>query len=203
MHGLINRSIQCFLRDTYGPDAWTKIAVAADLGFDSFEALLTYEAAQTEAVLDAACKHLSKPRDMLLEDLGTYLVSHPNVQSLRRLLRFGGVTFEEFLHSLDELHDRARLAVPGLNMPLLELRDHGATAFTLIVTHEHPGFGHVMVGILRAMADDYGALALLDFQGRKDGVETIAIELLESSFAEGRHFELGERASDPVDAVAG
>jgi len=195
MHGLINRSIQCFLRDTYGEDAWLAIAAAAELGFDNFEALMTYDAVLTEDVLSAASDHLSKPRDMVLEDLGTYLVSHPNVQSLRRLLRFGGVTFEEFLHSLDELHDRARLAVPDLTMPQLELRDHGAGTFTLIVTHPHEVFGHVMVGVLRAMADDYGTLALLDFQGRKDGVETIMIELLETSFAEGRHFELGARAS--------
>ena len=194
MHGLINRAIQCFLRDTYGEPAWQAIATAAELGFDNFEALMTYDAAMTEDVLSAACEYLSKPRDMLLEDLGTYLVSHPNVQSLRRLLRFGGVTFEEFLHSLDELHDRARLAVPDLTMPQLELRDHGGANFTLIVEHPHPGFGHVMVGVLRAMADDYGTLALLEFQGRKEGVETIVIELLETSFAEGRHFELGARA---------
>ncbi len=51
-----------------------------------------------------------------------------------------------------------------------------------------------MVGVLRAMADDYGALALLDYRGRKDEVETISVELLDMRFAEGRHFELGQRA---------
>ncbi|MCG6904907.1 MAG: heme NO-binding domain-containing protein [Rhodobacter sp.] len=190
MHGLINRSIQCFLRDTYGPEAWNAIMAAADLGFDSFEALLIYDIAQTEAVLLAACEHLGKPRDMLLEDLGTYLVSHPNVQAPRRLLRFGGETFVEFLHSLDELHDRARLAVADLELPLLDLHDHSPNAFTLRATHEYPGFGQVIVGVLRAMADDYGVLALLEFQGRRDGVETISIELLETCFAEGRDFAL-------------
>jgi hypothetical protein len=194
MHGLINRSIQCFLRDTYGGEAWHAIAAKAGLGADGFEALLVYEAALTETVLEAACAQLSTTRDMLLEDLGIYLVSHPNVQGLRRLLRFGGAEFVDFLHSLDELHDRARLAVPDLDLPQLELRDHGAGAYSLAVTHPHAGFGHVMVGVLRAMADDYGALALLEHRGRQGGVETIAIELLDMRFAEGRHFELGLRA---------
>ena len=94
MHGLINRSIQCFLRDTYGAQVWSDVAIAARLGFDSFEAMLSYESDLTEAVLTAACTHLDKRRDVLLEDLGTYLVSHPNVEALRRLLRFGGTTFE-------------------------------------------------------------------------------------------------------------
>lgn len=195
MHGLINRSIQCFLRDTYGPDVWAAVVAGAELGFDSFEAMLTYGAELTENVLQAASQELDKPRDMLLEDLGTYLVSHPEVEALRRLLRFGGATFEEFLNSLDELHDRARLAVPELAMPQLELLEHGSMAFTLIVRHEHPGFGQVMVGVLRGMADDYGALATLEFKGRRDGVETIAIELLAAGFAEGRVFELGARTA--------
>lgn len=192
MHGLINRSIQLFLRDTYGAEAWSAIAEAADLGSDNFEALLNYDAALTDAVLEAASDHLGNPRDMVLEDLGTYLVSHPNVQALRRLLRFGGESFVEFLHSLDELHDRGRLAVTDLALPLLELRDHSTSAFTLMVTHDHAGFGHVMVGVLRAMADDYGVLAFLEHQGSKDGVETISIELLEMSFAEGRDFALAQ-----------
>ncbi len=194
MHGLINRSIQCFVTDTYGHQNWAAVAARADVGEDGFEAMLTYDTAVTDAVLEAATQLLQKPRDMLLEDLGTYLASHPNVEALRRLLRFGGATFQEFLHSLDELHDRALLAVPDLTMPQLELRDHGVTDFTLIVRHDYPGFGHVVVGMLRAMADDYGALALLEHKGRADDVETIAIELLVSGFSEGRHFELGARA---------
>ena len=194
MHGLVNRSIQCFLRDTYGAEAWGPIAADAGLDSQGFEAMLTYDDARTEAVLDAAARQLGNPRDMILEDLGTYLVSHPNVESVRRLLRFGGETFVEFLYSLDDLHDRARLAVRDLSIPVLELRDHGSTAFTLIVTHPRAGFGHVMVGVLRAMADDYGALAFLQHQGRKDGVETISIELLEAGFAAGREFALGARA---------
>jgi len=194
MHGLINRSIQCFLHDTYGAAAWRDIAAAAGLDEAGFEAMLTYDMALTDAVLEAAGAHLNKQREVMLEDLGTYLVSHPNVEALRRLLRFGGASFVDFLHSLDELPDRARLAVPDLTMPALELREHGPGGYTMIVKHEHAGFGHVMVGVLRAMADDYGALVLLEYQGRRDGVETISIELLETRFAEGRHFELGLRA---------
>jgi len=191
VHGLINRSIQCFLCDTYGRATWGEIVAAADLGVENFEAMLSYDNVQTEAVLNAASDCLAKPRDMVLEDLGTYLVSHPNQRRLRRLLRFGGESFVDFLHSLDELPDRARLAVPDLTMPQLELNAHVAGTFTLAVTHEHPGFGNVMVGVLRAMADDYGSLALLEFQGRRGCAETIKIELLDVGFAQGRHFELG------------
>ncbi|MEM8654010.1 MAG: heme NO-binding domain-containing protein [Pseudomonadota bacterium] len=195
MHGLINRAIQCFVTDSYGADKWVEATRFADLDFVEFEAMLIYDDAITPAVLDAVSHVLGRPRADVMEDMGTYLVSHPNVEALRRLLRFGGVTFVEFLHSLDDLPDRARLAVSDLTLPRIELRDHSQSQFSLICESPIDGYGHVMMGILRTMADDYGALALLEHTGGGNGTETISITLIETEFAEGRVFDLGARAS--------
>ena len=132
MHGLINRAIERFVRDTYGRDTWGEVTAKAELECAEFESMLTYEDEVTDQVLDAASTVLDKPREEVLEDIGTYLVSHPKVEALRRLLRFGGVNFTEFLHSLDDLPGRARLAVANLDMPDLELREHGSLSFSLI-----------------------------------------------------------------------
>lgn len=191
MHGLINRSIQCFLRDTYGSDVWTEIAADAGLGFDNFEALLVYEDAVTEQVLRSAAERLDKPVALLMEDLGTYLISNVGSGGLRRLLRFGGVSFVDFLHSLDDLQDRVRLAVPEIVLPALEVRHHTMKSFTVVCSFDRPGFGHVIVGILRAMADDYGALVLLKHLGGNSGIEVIEVEVLDIGFARGRSFALG------------
>jgi len=194
MHGLINRAVQCFVTDSYGSDKWVEATRVADLSFVEFEAMLTYDDDMTPRLLDAVSKVLGRPRDEVMEDIGTYLVSHPNVEALRRLLRFGGVSFVEFLHSLDDLPDRARLAVSDLNLPRIELRDHSPSQFSLICESPVAGYGHVMMGVLRAMADDYGALALLEHTGAGQGKETIGITLVETEFAEGRTFDLGARA---------
>jgi hypothetical protein len=189
----VNRSIQCFIKDTYGDAAWADICQMAALGFDSFESLLTYDASQTEAVLTAAGKKLQRSRAALLEDMGTYLVSHPDLDPLRRLLRFGGETFEEFLHSLDDLHDRARLALPEMSFPRLELREHAVNSFSLYYRWGARGFGTLALGILRAMADDYGALVLLNHAIGQDDLgdlDVISIELLDAAHALGREFDL-------------
>ena len=194
MHGLINRAIQCFVTDAYGHDKWLEATQRAELDFVEFEAMMVYDDALTPALLDAIADVLDRPRDEMMEDLGTYLVSHPTVEALRRLLRFGGVNFVEFLQSLDDLPDRARLAVSDLDLPRIELREHSAGRFSLICDCPVEGYGHVMMGILRAMADDYGALAVLEHKGGGRGTEVISISLIETEFSAGRTFELGARA---------
>lgn len=192
MHGLINRAIQCFVTDTRGPQTWSAVvrAIGPFHDGDGFEALEIYDDSVTEAALAATAAVLGIPRDMLLEDIGTYLVSHPRRERLRRLLRFGGSDFTDFLHSLDDLPERARMAVPDLFLPQLDLRAHASGRFTILCRSATLGWGHVIVGVLRAMADDYGALAVLEHMGRTDETETVTVSLLDLRFTKGRHFSL-------------
>lgn len=121
-------------------------------------------------------------------------MSHPGVEAIRRLLRFSGVDFVDFLHALEDLPDRARLAVAELDLPSLSLHAHGAGLYRLEVEHGDPGglrFGHVLMGVLRAMADDYGALVVLEHRGTTATHEVIEVQLLDEGFASGRHFDLG------------
>ncbi len=191
MHGLINRSLQAFLRDTFGPPLWAEVAEAAAINPNGFEAMLTYDDAVTDRLIDAASRALTRPREALLEDLGNYLVS---LEPIRRLLRFSGVDYADFLLSLDELPERARLAVDNIGLPDLWLTAEGQGQFSLQVGPGHPGFVPVFAGILRAMADDYGAFAIVDIGAPPDdpaaAPDLIRIELLESRFAQGRDFDL-------------
>ena len=190
MLGLVNRSIQCFVQDTYGPRAWGAVARDLDIDAEGFETMLVYDDATTQALVATVARHLGKAPEMVLEDVGTWLVSHPNTEGIRRLLRFAGDSFLEFLHSLDDLPDRARLAVPDLELPELELRDLGEGSFHLFVRGEPAGVADVLTGVLRAMADDYGALVLLEQGPRTAGARRIDIRLLDMDFATGRSFSL-------------
>lgn len=194
MHGLVNRAIQCFVRDSYGMSRWLEVTRRAGVEITDFEAMLHYEDTVTEALIEAAKEVIGVSEDTILEDLGTYLVTHPNVEALRRLLRFGGVDFVDFLHSLDDLPERAKLAVDDLDLPAMEVRQHSAETFSLTCRSDRPGFGYVMMGILRTLADDYGALVFLEYRGNQTDAEVIDITLVEQAFASGREFELGARA---------
>ncbi len=198
MYGLVNRSIQCFVEDTYGRMVWERIIADARSEVVDFEAMLSYDDALTGQVIEATAKHLSRDRSGLLEDLGSYLVTHQHMEAVRRLLRFGGHTFEDFLQSLDDLHDRVKLAVPDLELPFLTLEQQSEESYTVACRFSEPGYGAVLLGMLRALADDYGVLVLLDLEDANDGeapYELLKVNLLETSFASGRSFSLAGQAA--------
>ena len=199
MHGLINKALQAFVCDAYGAPAWDAIlersGVGMALGPDGFEAMQLYDDSLTERVLDTATALLRRPRDSLLEDLGTYLISHERQESLRRLLRFGGVSFTDFLYSLDDLQGRSQLAVPDLGLPELSISDDDRGGFSLTCHDGKAGFGHLLVGALRAMADEYGALVVLEHHGTAPGADAvIGIKVHDPAHHAGRRFDLAAEA---------
>ncbi len=191
MHGLVNRSIQLFVTETRGKETWAVVTRVAGIGFVEFEGMMRYKEVYTPRLLNAAAEVLDRPRSEIMEDLGTFVVSQKGFEAVRRLLRFGGIDFVDFLHSLDDLNERVRLAISDLTLPQVELRSHSDGEFSLYCDASFEGYGHVMMGVLRAMADDYGTLALLEHQGKVGDAEVVSIRLVETDFSEGRRFELG------------
>jgi len=192
MHGLINKAIEVFVAETYGGARWQKVMAQADLGVTQFEAMLPYPLDVTETVLEAAAVTLHRPAPHILEDLGTFLVTSPSFPAFRRLMRFGGTDYVDFLHSLEDMPDRVRLAIGDVHLPPLTLTDLGQSHFNL---HCHPGltgYDHVILGVLRAMADDYGALAILDLKPCKAGGGDITIQVVQDAYADGNAFVLGQ-----------
>jgi len=182
-------------------EIWADICDRAGLATRNFEAMLIYQDDLTEDLLGAVCQTLSRTRNDLLEDMGTYLVTRPRHDAVRRLLRFGGDTFREFLFSLDDLHDRAQLALPDFDFPFFEVSEHAHDYYSLTFRWAHPGFGAVALGVLRAMADEYGALVVMEHCAvhvGPDGYDRISIRILDTDFALGRHFDLGAAMRDEV-----
>lgn len=185
MHGLINRSIEGFLRGTYGDPFWRGVAEASGIDARGFQTVRDYPDAITHTLINQAALDLGKPEYELLEDLGAWLAQ---VEPLRRLLRFSGGSFLDFLLALDELPGRAQMVVPDLGMPRIRVEVSGMEGIDEVSVLLFDCFAEwrsVIAGLIRAMADDYGALGLIFVDG--DGV---SVRISEGAFTEGRRFEL-------------
>lgn len=193
MYGLLLRSVQAYLRSTFGHEVWTRILLAADQPPEGFEPMLPFDSGVLHGILAAASAELDRPAEAILEDVGTFLVADPAHQSVRRLLRFGGTTYSDFLHSLEELPERARLAMPGLELPPMQLDETSPGLFHLTFCCSVPELGPVILGILRTMADDYGALVVIgigqDEFGSGHG-SRLSLQVLETAHGAGRSFQL-------------
>ncbi len=195
MNGMINRAIERFVRDVCGRDVWYSVITSLRLDVSEFDPFASYDDHLTIDLVVGIARQLERAVPDVLEDLGTYLITYPTMAHVRRLLRFGGRDFADFLESLEDFPARVRMALPGLSLPQITLEEQSASHFVIRVLSGEKalvGFGHAFVGVLRAMADDYGALVLLDHQGGQDGVEMIGVTIAQSEFTSGRRFRFSE-----------
>ncbi|MDO5614279.1 MAG: heme NO-binding domain-containing protein [Paracoccus sp. (in: a-proteobacteria)] len=191
MHGLINRSIEGFLRHTYGDSFWHDVAGASGIDARGFQTIRNYPDAVSFGLVNQAALRLDKPEAELLEDLGAWLAAR---EPLRRLLRFSGRDFADFLFSLEEWPGRAHMVIPDLGMPRIRIEPKSGDELRVVMPDCFPEWRSVMAGLIRAMADDYGALGLIAVEG--NGVR---VQISDDAFAEGRAFEL---AAFPAPEVA-
>lgn len=183
MHRLINRSIRHFLVQNYGVGLWSLVAADAGLELDGFDLSVGADCRPADRVVDAAARRLRRDRNALLEDLGIHLAM---LEPVRRVLRFGGATFTDFLLSLGELPGRVRMALPDVYFPSIDVEEAGPGRFIVRVQGDMAECPAIFAGTLRAMADDYGALVLID----QPGGDTLRVDLLDDHFTAGRPFDL-------------
>jgi hypothetical protein len=186
MDALLLRSLQGYVRDTFGLSVWQAVCRRAELTIETFEPMLRYDPGIADKVAHCVAGVLGRPVETIWEDMGTHLVMNPRHEGARRLLRFGGASFADFLLSLEELPGRARLALPDLRFPEIRVTERAADRFEISCPSRIRGFPRVMVGVLTSMADDYGTLCLIE----PDADATITVRILDSTHSEGRRFDL-------------
>lgn len=180
MNRLIDHALRAFLVKTYGQDLVQHVSGETD-GLRFRPELPVVEFATTG--LSTAASHLSKAPCEMFEDLGAWLTQ---IEPIRRLLRFSGRDFHDFLLRLEELPGRAHLVLPKLGVPplVIEAQDH---CVWLIMPRPVPAWQHLLTGLVRSMADDYGALCVISIEDKG-----IRIEICDVQFSEGRLFSLQE-----------
>ena len=176
MHWLVNRAIEEFLSDTYGDALWGEGARHGD------ETTPSVTLKNSSALSQAAHRSGRQPVE-LCEDLGAWLARK---EPIRRLLRFAGRHFGEFVLRLGELPGRVEMVIPDLPVPEVRITSAQPDRLVIVLNSDDESWAALMAGMLRAMADDYGVLALILCEGPE-----ISVHVPDSSFSAGREFSLG------------
>lgn len=186
MHGLMNRAIEGFVTHAYGTGCWHTVAEEIGLTEGGFQPFRPYPGAVTRELTAAVAQILDKPEDEVIEDVGAWLA---RVEWVRRLLRFSGSDFSDFVMSLEELPGRLRMVLADLVMPEIAVTVHGPQAFHITLAGDDWLWRALLAGMLRVMSDDYGALALIADEG-----QSILVDVSDAQFGDGRGFDIAAHA---------
>lgn len=196
MHRLVIRAVEEFLRDTYGDALWTRVLAdsEADSPVHAGGSVSSARRYQAERLIPLAAERLEKPVGELFEDLGAWLARR---EAIRRLLRFSGRDFEDFVMSLEELPGRAHFVIPDLRMPRIEVVHEAGGTLRLVLPHSATGWTEMFAGVLRVMADDYGVLGVIEIEG-----DCVIVNISDDAFAEARDFQLGQEFAGDAERSA-
>ena len=185
MHGLIIRAVELFLRARHGDAVWAAVCAATGLDRRGTQIMRTYKAELLQRMILSASTTLRIEREELLEDIGGWI---PRLESVRYIMRFSGSSFEDFVLSLDDLHDRARIVLPGLELPKIATQMIGPQHYNVDINSDAREWYPVLAGLLRGMADDYGVLAIVE----RDQAH-LDVQIVDDRFAEGSQFSFTQR----------
>ena len=76
MHGLVFKSFENFIRNSYGPAVWSGLMTALDTGFDGFEPMFHYDTDLIGRIVALAAGRLGQRPEDLLEDFGGTAAHH-------------------------------------------------------------------------------------------------------------------------------
>lgn len=175
MQLLVNKAIEDFLASNHA-----EILHARDSAMHRHVAGQDW--LQDRHMLDWAAHQTGKPVEEMFEDFGAWLARQ---ESTRRLLRFSGRNFAEFVVRLEELPGRAHMVSENFAMPPISVRSGGMEMLQVTLPAGATRWTALLAGMVRVMADDYGALGLISVEGH-----VISVQISDEEFADGRDFSL-------------
>ncbi len=189
MHGMVHKGIGVFATDYFGSDAWDGLRRELGIDIDPASATQLNDLVATQILFNLADRSGRSKRDVM-EDYGTFLMTSDVTSGIRRLMRFGGSDFLEYIDSLEDLPGRVRLAIDDFILPPLTVIQSSESTYKVWVETKLGAFTFVLIGMFRAMADDYGVLSEIKHEERRDTGDMISIKIFDVGFDAGRDFSL-------------
>ncbi len=155
MYGLVNKAVKDLVISSFGDDAWTEIAKAADVE-PHFISMDTYDDAVTYRLVEEASKRLDVPAEDLLRKFGEYWITYTASEGYGPIVDMFGESLEEFLRHLgNDLHGRVAMTMPDLHPPEFATEEIGPSHFHVHYKSHRQGLSPMVLGLLEGLAARY------------------------------------------------
>jgi len=186
---MVHKGIGVFVTNSFGAADWDALCQELGIDVDPASATQLNDFIATQ-ILFTMAERTGRPKREVMEDYGMFLMTSDITSGIRRLMRFGGADFIEYIDSLEDLPGRIRLAIDDFILPSLTVIEETPMKYKIKVETKLGAFTFVLIGMFRAMADDYGTLCDISHHSRDDAGDIISIEIFDLGFDKGRDFSL-------------
>jgi len=163
MYGLINKALRSMILEKFGEAQWQSIMTAAGVPDDSFITMRSYDDSVTYALAGAASETLGAPVETCLEMFGEYWIASTATDSYGAILDVMGDNVEDFLRSIDGLHDRISTTFINYVPPSFSVSDAADDCLKVTYLSERQGLTPFVVGLFKGIGARFEkSIAILD-----------------------------------------
>lgn len=178
MYGLVNIAIEKLVISEMGEKAWEDVCESIGLkDFPGFMALKNYPDELTYELVGAVSEKSGIKPEKILEMFGYYWVDYTKKEGYTDYLYLGGDSFSSFLQNLNKLHVKVKQVFPELRPPKFSVENINDNKIGLIYKSEREGLHHMVIGLLKGLADYFNDKIAIDTK-ILDGEVRFEIEIL-------------------------
>ncbi|GLI69453.1 hypothetical protein VaNZ11_014066 [Volvox africanus] len=148
MIGWINLSVEAFICDSFGRDAWLKIVEQAHVD-SNWVSSCPYPDKVTYDLVITGAGILGVTVPQALEAYGQYFVNYVIKQGYTRLLQSLGSNIAEFLANLNNLHLHLTMGFPSMVAPAFRVEKVTSTSLLLHYHSIRPALWPIVSGVLK------------------------------------------------------
>jgi hypothetical protein len=153
MHGLVNQGIHDLAVQLGGEQLWADIRAAADVDVENFIGMDNYADDVTYRLVRGSSSVLGISEFEVLQAFGTHWILYTARRGYGPIFDTMGGTLPEFLGSLDAMHARLSLSIPGLRPPSFVCEQRNHQQLRLEYWSHRPGLAPMVLGLLSGLGE--------------------------------------------------
>ena len=156
MYGMLLESVQHYVQQLHGNEAWRRITLACGVQ----NMVFTTHGRYSDSIilrLSAACAEVMKDRtrEEYMCFFGQCFVEYCSHYGYDKIMRISGRHYRDFLRGIDNLHETMRFSYPKMMNPSLYVEEEDSKGCILHYRSKRIGFTHYVIGQLTQFATLY------------------------------------------------
>jgi len=168
MYGLINKSIEELVKESFSEEIWLKVLEKSNIEHDFFISSEAYDDSVTYKLVGAISELTDLSVTDILMSFGEWWVLRTSKEKYGSLMESGGSNLKEFLVNLPVFHNRVMLIYPKLTPPEFRVSHIEESSIYVHYFSKREGLKDFVKGLLLGLGKMYNTPVSVDVIESRD-----------------------------------